>query len=199
MREEILAAARRVVLHKGLSGFTLAAVARELQLTKAALYHYFPSKDAIVSELVYRDMDSHATAVEAAVETATSGADALEALIRAAAAHYSERMDAMRLTYLLPQVGAAGSTPFDAASFERIRPFNDRTYGSVARKIREDQDAGRIPEDVDGRRLAFVAHVSVLGVLTVEGLVESAGDAPLIHAHAAMIDELVRSFRARLG
>jgi AcrR family transcriptional regulator len=199
VREEILAATRRVLLEKGLGGFTLTAVARKLQLTKAALYHYFPSKEALVSELMYRDMDSHATAVEEAINGTNSGADALEALIRAAAKHYSERMDALRLTYMLPQVGAGGATLFDAEGLQRIRPFNERMYGSVNNKIRQDQETGKIAKDIDGRRLAFVAHVSVLGVLTIEGLVESAGDVPIIHKHDAMVEDLVCSFRARLA
>lgn len=199
VREEILGATRRVVLKKGLSGFTLSAVARELQLTKPALYHYFPSKEALIFELVYRDMDSHAAAVEAAVEQTSSGADALEALIRAAATHYAGNMDALRLTYMVPQVGAAGATPFEGEALERIRPFNERIYGSVARKIRQDQDADIIPDHIDGRRLAFVAHMSVLGILTIEGLVDSAGDAPIVHGHEAMVDELVGSYRARLA
>ncbi len=49
-----------------------------------------------------------------------------------------------------------------------------------------------------GAGAAFLAHVSVIGMLTVEGLVEVADTAPLIHSHGAMIDELVRTFTAGL-
>ena len=47
VREEILDATRSVLLQRGLTGLTLAAVAKEVQLTKAALYHYYPSKEAL--------------------------------------------------------------------------------------------------------------------------------------------------------
>jgi AcrR family transcriptional regulator len=198
VREEILGAARRVLLSRGLPGLTLAAVARELQLTKAALYYYFASKEALVFELVYLDLASHAEAVGNAVANAASGADAVEALIRASSEHYGNRMDELRLAYLVPQVGTAAATRFDSAMLERIRPFNDRMYGVVADKIRQDQQAARIGRSIDGRRLAFLAHTSVLGMLTVEGLVEVADDAALIHSRDAMVDELVRIFTARL-
>jgi AcrR family transcriptional regulator len=167
VREEILEAASRVLLVRGIPGLTLAAVARELQLTKAALYYYFPSKDALVFELLYLNLGSHAAVVGEAVARATSGAAAVEALIRSAGAHYGAHKDQLRLSYLVPQVGE--TMRFDAAALERIRPFNDLLYGSTASKIKADQDAGRIDPAIDGRRLAFLAHTSVLGMLAPRG------------------------------
>jgi AcrR family transcriptional regulator len=197
-RTEILDATRRVLLDRGLAGLTLAAVARELQLTKAALYYYFDSKDALVAELIYLGLEGHAELVGSAIEQTTSGADALEALIRASAAHYGDRKDELRLSYLVPQVGNAGSTRFGPEMLERVRPFNERIYGAVAARIASDQQAGSVSAGIDGRRLAFLAHTSVLGMLTVEGLVEVADDGPLIHSREAMVDELVSTFTARL-
>jgi len=195
-REEILEAARRVLLKRGLQGLTLAAVAREVQLTKAALYYYFPSKDALAFELVRHDLEAHAQAVGDAVAKTDSGAAAIEALIRSSAQHFATRKDQMRLAYLVPQLGDASR--FDGAMLEKIRPFNELMYGAVASKIGADQRAGRIAPNIDGRRLAFLAHTSVIGVLVLEGLVEVADEAPLIHAHDALIDELVETFVARL-
>jgi AcrR family transcriptional regulator len=198
VRDEILDAARKVVLDKGLSGLTLAAVARELQLSKAALYYYFDSKELLVAELIYLALEGHAAAVGAAIEATDSGAAALDALIRSASEHYGSRRDELRMAYLAPQLGAAGAARFDGEMLARIRPFNERMYGSVAERIARDQADGRVPADIDGRRLAFLAHTSVLGMLTVEGLVERADDAPLIHSRDAMVDELVATFVGRL-
>lgn len=199
VREEILDAARAVLLEKGIAGFTLAAVARQLELTKAALYHYFPNKDALVFELIFQGLAAHTEVVEAAVLAADSGADALAALIRASAEHYATRKDELRLAYLVPQVGTAGAATPNPDELARIRPFNDRMYGSVADKIAADQKKKRIAKKLDGRRLAFLAHTSVIGMLTVEGLVEVADTAPLIHRRDAMVDELVATFTARLA
>lgn len=198
VREEILDACSKVLLSRGLAGLTLTAVARELGLTKPALYHYFASKETLVFELIYRNLASHADVVGHAVATATSGADALEALIRTSTDHYGDNKDQLRLAYLVPQVGSASAMRLDSEMLARIRPFNEDMYGAVANKIKQDQRAGRIRRDVDGRRLAFLAHTSVLGMLTVEGLVEVTDDAPLIHSREAMVEELVCTFRARL-
>ena len=199
VREEILAAAREVVLSEGLAGLTLTAVARSLGLTKAALYHYFASKGELVFELIYLSLAHQAEAIGDAVAGSTSGEAAIEALIRTAAAYYADRKDELRLTYLIPQVGKTAAARFGPDQLARIRPFNERIYGAVAGKIRQDQQAGRIPAGIDGRRLAFLAHTAVLGTLTVEGLVETADEAPLIHSHEALVDELVRTFSARLA
>lgn len=198
VKEEILEASRRVLLSEGAAGLTLAAVARELELTKAALYYYFPSKEAIVFELIYLSLESHARVVGDATAGTTSGAAALEALIRASAADYGGRMDELRLAYLVPQVAAAGGANFSRDALHRIRPFNEILYGGVADKIRADQRIGRVDDTIDGRRLAFLAHTSVLGMLIVEGLVAVADTAPLIHSRQAMVDELVCTFTARL-
>jgi AcrR family transcriptional regulator len=199
VREEILAATRAVLLDRGLAGLTLAAVAQEVQLTKAALYYYFPSKEALYFELIYQSLDGHSKHVEDAILATTCGGDAIEALIRTSAAHYSERRDELRLSYLVPQVGAAGLALMGPDMLARIRPFNERMYGTVAQKIKGDQRTGSIAKGIDGRRLAFLAHLAVIGMLTVEGLVEVADRAPLIHTTKAMVDDLVRTFRARLA
>lgn len=198
VREEILEATRRVLLDRGLAGLTLTAVAKELQLTKAALYYYFASKETLFAELIYRDLHAHAEVVGDAIDATTTGEEALEVLIRTSSAHYGERKDVLRLSYLVPQVGAAGTPRFDPEMLERIRPFNERMYGAVGARIKRDQEAGRVPADLDGRRLAFLAHTSVIGMITVEGLVETADTSPLIHSREAMVDDLVRTFRARL-
>jgi hypothetical protein len=51
---------------------------------------------------------------------------------------------------------------------------------------------------VDGRRFAFLAHMAVLGMLTIEGVVEATDPAPLIHSRQSLVDELVATFTARL-
>lgn len=48
MREEIRGAATRLFGVRGLGAVTLQEIADELGMSKAALYHYFPNKDALV-------------------------------------------------------------------------------------------------------------------------------------------------------
>ena len=103
-REEILEAARRIVLRNGVAATTLDAVAREVGVTKTALYYYFPSKDALLFELMFAALDRHARAVDAAVEEARDGADALAALIRGSVKAYAPRLEDFRLAFLQSQL-----------------------------------------------------------------------------------------------
>ncbi|MFJ9246651.1 TetR/AcrR family transcriptional regulator [Streptomyces sp. NPDC101776] len=66
---EIVEAAERHLTEHGPAALSLRAVARGLGMTVQALYHYFPSRDALVTALVTKAYDDLADAVQAAVDT----------------------------------------------------------------------------------------------------------------------------------
>ncbi|MEU3459204.1 TetR/AcrR family transcriptional regulator [Streptomyces sp. NPDC006733] len=73
--QEILDAAERHLTEHGPAALSLRAVARSLDMTVQALYHYFPSRDALVTVLITRAYDDLADAVRAAVDSPTRDAD----------------------------------------------------------------------------------------------------------------------------
>jgi AcrR family transcriptional regulator len=72
--QEILEAAERHIVEHGPAALSLRAVARGLGMTVQALYHYFPSRNALVTALVTKAYDDLADAVQAAVDTAADDA-----------------------------------------------------------------------------------------------------------------------------
>lgn len=50
-KDELLHAASRMVLAKGLNGFSLQELADTLHIKKASLFHHYPSKNALATEL----------------------------------------------------------------------------------------------------------------------------------------------------
>lgn len=68
-RERIIEAAVVVVHRDGLSGGTMDAIARELGVSKGALYLYFPSKTALLAAILERFRADMITRLEHAVET----------------------------------------------------------------------------------------------------------------------------------
>jgi TetR/AcrR family transcriptional repressor of nem operon len=50
-KEELLHEASRMLLSKGLNGFSLQELADELHIKKASLFHYYPSKTALAVDL----------------------------------------------------------------------------------------------------------------------------------------------------
>lgn len=196
VRDDIREVTRRLVLEHGHANLTLVMIADELELTKQALYYYFDSKDTLMFEVMFESMEEEVAAIESAVTGAASGAEAVERLIRACAGHYADRLDEFRLVYLAGQVGASLEVRPDL--IERIRPLNDRFYARTASLIAADQEAGLANPNLDPRRAAFAAHASVLGVLTMLGLVDAGDDAPLIHSNEDLIDHLVETHTAAL-
>jgi AcrR family transcriptional regulator len=195
-REEILAATRTILQRDGLASFTLDAVARELQLTKAALYYYFPSKDALLFEALRGELRAEADAIAAAVEGTASGPEALRALVETVFEHYGGRTHAFRLAYLYGQVAGAETSAPSPEMLEKVRPINDLIYGSLEQKL--EADARTRPGGIHPRRLAFIAHMAAVGLLTMKGLVEAHGD-PLVHSDADLSEELIRVLQAAAG
>ena len=66
IREEIKAAARRLMAQQGSAGLSVRGIGRELQLTAPALYHYYPSLDAVITDLILDAFNALADALEAA-------------------------------------------------------------------------------------------------------------------------------------
>lgn len=194
-RDEILEAARRVLLRQGIGGTTLDAVAREVGVTKTALYYYFPSKDALFFELVFGNLHSQAQAVHDAVEKTASGADALGAIVRESVKAFTPRLDDFRLAFLHAQVARQGAVHFDPQQFARIRPLNDLWLAGAARKLGEERKrrSGRAP--VEPRLLAFLALLAGIGLLTMKGLVERFDD-PLVYSDEQLVDGFARVFAA---
>jgi AcrR family transcriptional regulator len=192
-RAEILDTARDAVLRTGLAGFTLAAVADELALTKPALYYYFDSKEVLLFELLLREWLEMATEVQAAVAETESGADAVEQLMRTVFDRYRDRLELFMLFY---KMGPGGDFEgiVGPKELERIRPVNGMLYGGAEALLRADQLTGGFPENRDPRRFAFTAHMAVIGLLNMKAIVASAND-PLIHSDNDLIDDLCTTFR----
>jgi len=194
-REEILEAARRVLLLNGIAGTTLDAVAREVGVSKTALYYYFPSKDALFFELVFGNLQMQAQSVHDAVEKAADGADALAAIVRESVKAFAPRLDDFRLAYLHGQVAGQGTVRFDEQLLARIRPLNELWFAGAARKLAQGRGkrSGRPP--VEPRLLAFLAWLAAIGLLTVKGMVERFDD-PLIYSDEQLIEGFARVFAA---
>jgi AcrR family transcriptional regulator len=191
-RQEILAATRAVIDRVGPGALRVEHVADELGVTKQALYHYYPSKEAVLFEVVIDELVAVATAVDQAARAAPDGASALEAIIRTYTARFLPRLEMHRLvTMFVPTPLAFRTTPEVLA---RIRPVNDLMYGAAEAKLTAERKLKRSDPRAP-RRLAFTAHLAALGLLTMRAITDSMND-PLLYSDAELVDELVRTYRA---
>jgi len=197
-REEILAAARAVLIRSGVGAMTLEAVAAEAGMSKTGLYYYFPSKDALAFELIFATLEQHAQALHDAVEETGDGRAALRAVIAGTIGYFAPRLDDFRLAYLSGQLTAAGEIAWSNEQFARLRPLNDLTLAGATERLRAGRKGAQGRGGVEPRLLAFLALLAAIGVLTMKGLVERLGD-PLIYSDDELIDGLARIFAAAAG
>ena len=188
-RDDILAAARVVLLREGIAAVTLEAVAREAGMSKTGLYYYFSSKEALVFELVFAALNLHAQRVGHAVTKVETGPEAIAAVIRNTVEAYAPQMDDFRLAYLLGQVSTSTRAAMSPEQLERIRPLNDMLFAGTTRLLA----AGPQPGPIEPRLLTFLAFLSAIGLLTMKGLVESQGD-PLLYSDDQLITALSTIF-----
>lgn len=194
-REEIVDAARRVLLREGIAGATLEAVAKEVGLTKAALYYYYPSKDALLFDVMYASVERQAHAMHDGVAKAKDGGEALRAIVRETVKSFSGNLDDFRLAFLQPQVAAPGALRIGLDQLARIRPLNDLAYQGATNMLDAEWKQKRGRAKVDARVMVFLANVAALGLLTMKGLVEAFGD-PLLYSDDELIDALGNVFAA---
>jgi len=194
-REEIVEAARRVLLRSGIAATTLEAVAQEVGVTKAALYYYYPSKDALFFEVIFSTLEAQSRAVHDAVAEAKSGGEALRAIIGETIRTFAPRLDDFRLTFLHGQVAGTAAVHLGAEQLARIRPLNDLTYAGATARLSKEWKRSRGRAGVEPRLMAFLAHISAIGLLTVKGMVESVGD-PLLYSDEELTEALARIFEA---
>jgi AcrR family transcriptional regulator len=194
-REEILDAARNVLLREGVAATTLEAVAGEAGMSKTGLYYYFSSKDALLFELVHAAFEAQARAVQDAVEKTASGGEALGAIIRQTAGAFASRLDDFRLAFLFGQVAGPGAVRWSEEQFARIRPLNELCLAGAARRLKERRGKRQGGAEVEPRLMAFLAYLATIGLLTMKGMVESLDD-PLKYSDEQMIEGLARIFAA---
>ncbi len=194
-REEILDAARHVLFQNSVPGTTLEAVAKQAGMSKAGLYYYYPSKDALLFELVFGAFEVQARAVSAAVEKTNDGGKALRAIIRATVQAFASSLDDFRLAFLFGQVAAPGAVHWDEQQFARIRPLNELCFAGAAKRLAEERDERPGRAQVEPRLMAFLAYLAAIGLLTMKGMVQSLED-PLVYSDEQLVEGLARIFEA---
>lgn len=196
-RQEILEAARAILRDGGVEAVTLGSVAGELGLTKQALYHYFPSKEALIRSLVVTLLEEEIDTLIDAVAQEESDARVLGSLIRAFYTHYIGHLDAFRTVYCQSQLYPIPSTILDSDVLrDEINPRTRRLFDILETRLAGSSTSAA--ERARGRRLAYTAWLAVLGLLTMLGVADATRDA-LVHSDEDLLDTLAEVFDSAAG
>lgn len=90
---QLLDIARRLFANKGYAGTSLRDIASEAGITKAALYHHFPNKEALYERVVLSGMRALYACVEARVAEQGSPTEKIRAFMAASAEYFDAQRD----------------------------------------------------------------------------------------------------------
>ncbi|MFE3292257.1 TetR/AcrR family transcriptional regulator [Rhodococcus sp. NPDC059234] len=136
-KAEMITAALEILAGSGYQGMRFEDVAERTDIAKATLYHYFPSKDALVAEALEKLTTDVLTSLAEALDAAASGTatEQLRALI-------AEQLHILTVRY--PEVGKVFSfpAPWPPAHGELIKAMRRRHDQLFRRVVDLGVDAG---------------------------------------------------------
>lgn len=143
-REQILAAALGLFAGKGLSATRITDITERTGISQGLIYHYFPSKEAIFTELIGKGLSN---LNEAAINLETMAIPA-EEKIRLAVKGLLEGLNreptAVNYYFLMTQTALSASFPAEAR--ELIKRENDLKYQVMTRIFRQGQLEGTVKQ-----------------------------------------------------
>jgi AcrR family transcriptional regulator len=177
VRDQVLAAATRLFAARGFEGTTLQAVADEVGVTKPAVLHHFPSKEALHRAVLDGLLGHWGEALPRLLLAATASEDRFDAVFGEVHRFFATEPDRARLV-----VREILDRPAEVKQVLRgaLRPW----IGAIAAYIRSGQEHGRHAPDVDPEAYVLQVLQLVLASIASASVCRSAleGDAAEVRA-----------------
>ena len=185
-RAEIVAVARGLLAQSPLAGFTLDEIASAVGVTKPALYHYFPNREALIRAAMAEGYLEQARVMREALRKADDGPAVLSAMTTAFVEHYRQRPELFRLDFAWSQLFSDRDSVKDL-----ILPVFNELTGLVAEKLRRGADVSPL----EARQLSVIAWTSAVGLMSALS-VTAAGKTGLAHPTEALLALINRGLEA---
>lgn len=156
--EEILDIAEDVMTEDGVTGLSLAEVARRLGVQPPSLYKYFPSLMAVYDALFLRGQLQHLEVMRQAMADGTPGLDALTRGLEASGRWALANRALAQLLFWRPVPSFAPSTEAFAPSVEMVAMQRAALADAVA--------AGELGPDADSDEAIYLVSTFIVGVLS---------------------------------
>jgi len=153
-RESIVAAAKKVFLQKGIENTTMVDIAREAELSKAALYLYFNSKEELTFEMLYLSFIRIDQLIEAAARKGGNGYERLRHAEEDFKKFYREQPEYIFFTFILER---------HADSISRERPATvkcmrliDKIQRRIMDLLEKGIEDGSVRPELDAEKTAVL-------------------------------------------
>jgi AcrR family transcriptional regulator len=140
-QQTVLRVAVDLFNEQGYDGTSVGDLARELGLTKSAIYHHVPSKEHLLERAVNEALDALTSALDDV--SARPGLSAEQRLRAAVRSSVTVLVDHLPAVTLLLRVH--GNTPVEEAALARRRDIDRR----LAAMVRDAVDEGGVRDDLD--------------------------------------------------
>ncbi|GAB2477506.1 TetR/AcrR family transcriptional regulator [Promicromonospora xylanilytica] len=147
-REAVLRTAIDLFIRRGFDATSISDLAAELGVTKSAVYHHFPSKEALLSAALDEALEGLSSAVESAA-TATDGERSsvrLRTTVEAAVRILAGNLPAVTLL-----LRVRGNSDVERAAMERRRHIDERLAALVRQAAAEGDLRGDVDPDLVSR------------------------------------------------
>ena len=182
-RSRILDAAERCFVRSGFHRTTMQDVAAEAGMSPGNLYRYFPSKDAIVVGLTERDRARVARDFETFDTT-----DFMASFARLGRKHFEDEPRERAILCLEIWAEAARNPTFATLSAD----FEQEVVRRLAELLREAQERGDIPKEVDAHAAAVLISTLANGLFVRRAVVPTFDAAREVSNVISLIGALVR-------
>jgi AcrR family transcriptional regulator len=140
-QQTVLRAAIELFNRQGYDATSMGDLARELGLTKSAIYHHVPSKEHLLESAIDEALDELTAALDQVqADHSASPELRLRSAVRASVVVLAEHLPAVTLL-----LRVRGNTPAEQKALARRRDIDHR----LAEMVREAAEAGAIRADVD--------------------------------------------------
>ncbi len=181
-QQSVLRVAIELFNRQGYDATSMGDLARELGLTKSAIYHHVPSKEHLLESAIDEALDALTASLDEV--GATTGLDAgerLRAAVRGSVVVLVEHLPAVTLL-----LRVRGNTPAEKAALRRRREIDDR----LAEMVRGAAEAGAIRGDLDPlltSRLLFGMVNSMTEWVRDDGHVDQLADTVTVLAFDGLV------------
>lgn len=163
-KQQIIDAARKLIIKKGSEHLTVRAMAKEVGLTEAAIYRHFKSKREILSFLMDHIMDSMLHDVE---RTTGDNASSLDTLDQALKHHLSEIEQRKGMSFqIIAEIISLGDKKLNRDVYEKLNVYIDRLKHLLAEGVRN----GQVRDDIDLEASSLLLFGMIQGLANVWAL-----------------------------
>jgi AcrR family transcriptional regulator len=149
-QETVLRRAIDLFNRQGYDGTSMGDIAKELGLSKSAIYHHVPSKEHLLSAALNEALDGLTAAVDSAASAApgTSASARLRTVVQQSVEILVQHLPAVTLL-----LRVRGNSEIELAALERRRAVDDKLAALVQAAVDEGALRADIPPDLISRLL----------------------------------------------